>query len=71
MLNEFHVFLFVESIVKGLRADKEEDVKESMDRADELISKLSEVKKNFSGAGDNDDKDLPKTKTGKIIVHIA
>lgn len=53
--------------MKGLSAEDDTKVKESMDLADDIIAKISAAKKDMTVAEKDDDKDLPETRTGKML----
>ena len=77
MLNNFalidiwSVIIISEAIVKGFQACDDETVKDYIQKADELITKVKKDKDELIDkevAGDGDE-DLPKTKTGRLPLN--
>lgn len=70
-VNEYDkVAIFItESIVKGFRADDENEAKEAMAKADKLIEKVQKAKQKVIN-NDDDDEDLPMTKTGNKVFGL-
>ena len=65
-----HSLIISEAIVKGFQSTDDSTVKEVIQRADELITKVKKDKEDLIDKedGGDGDEDLPKTKTGTVVI---
>ena len=73
LMELWSVIVISEAIVKGFQACDDETVKNYIQKADELITKVKKDKDELIDkevAGDGDE-DLPKTKTGRLTFESS